>query len=214
MSLRDLISGIVPFPDQLFWLGRAFRLERRFETDSGAPVCKLEFTPQQPPLTELKLSGESLPTPCSVPPMATRRCWMIRRHAEGPARRLHGQRRLAEEGDRRTRFRLGDQPLVVNATAATNLVLGGPLTNSVTLTRYGRKLLMNYQLKGRTVRSTYGGAADGGVPYLPGAAGPRRSRPSSRSITAARKFCRASSRLAEAAPARTHGEYPSRWRAN
>jgi len=37
---------------------------------------------------------------------------------------------------------------VVKATVATNLVLGGPLTNSVTLTRQGRKLNMNYQLVG------------------------------------------------------------------
>src|SRR5664279_3815156 len=60
LYLRDLTSGIVRFPDQLFWLGEAFRLERRFDSQDGTPVCKLEFRPQQPALTELKLSGESL----------------------------------------------------------------------------------------------------------------------------------------------------------
>ena len=45
-------------------------------------------------------------------------------------------------------IRLGIEPLVVKATTATNLVLGGPLTNWVMLDRYGRKLLMSYQLKG------------------------------------------------------------------
>ncbi len=60
LYLRDLTSGIVKFPDQLFWLGEAFRMERRFDGQGGIPVCKLEFTVQQPPLTEVKLSGESL----------------------------------------------------------------------------------------------------------------------------------------------------------
>ena len=35
-------------------------MERRFDRAAGTPVCKLEFTPQQPPLTEVKLSGEFL----------------------------------------------------------------------------------------------------------------------------------------------------------
>jgi hypothetical protein len=58
VSFYDPTFGMVPFPSHLFWLGRPFQLERRFETDGESPVCKLEFTPQQPPLTELKLSGE------------------------------------------------------------------------------------------------------------------------------------------------------------
>jgi hypothetical protein len=45
-------------------------------------------------------------------------------------------------------FRLGNKPLVVDATTATNLVLGGPLTNSLALNRYGRWLVMTYQLNG------------------------------------------------------------------
>lgn len=58
VSFYDPTFGIIPFPSHLFWLGRPFQLGRRFETDGESPVCKLEFTPQQPPLTELKLSGE------------------------------------------------------------------------------------------------------------------------------------------------------------
>ncbi|MCX6923214.1 MAG: hypothetical protein NT154_08405, partial [Verrucomicrobia bacterium] len=49
--------------------------------------------------------------------------------------------------------RVGSEPLVVKATTAANLVLGGPLTNWVALDRAGRKLSMSYQLKG----------ADGGL---------------------------------------------------
>ncbi len=148
VSLLDPISGTVPFPDQLFWLSQAFHLERHFETDSGGPVCKLEFTPQQPPLTELKLSGESL-------------AYAVLRDTNGYTALLHDPPATAKvpqgvytisaawlKKGSVTAFRLGDKPSVVNATTATSLVLGGPLTNSVVLTRYGRRLLMNYKLKG------------------------------------------------------------------
>lgn len=148
LSLRDLTSGMVRFPDQLFWLGQAFHLERRFETQDGAPVCKLEFTPQQPPLTEVKLSGESL---CYAVLRATNGYTVVLREPPGTMKVPQGiytanavwLKKGAAEA-----FRLGDAPLLVNATAATNLVLGGPLTNSVTLARYGRKLNMNYRLVG------------------------------------------------------------------
>ena len=45
-------------------------------------------------------------------------------------------------------FRLAGEPVLINATAPTNVALGGPLTNSVTLARSGRKLNLNYQLVG------------------------------------------------------------------
>jgi hypothetical protein len=148
LFLRDLTSGIVRFPDQLFWLREAFRLERHFDSREGIPVCKLEFTPLQPPLTEVELSGESLyyavlratngytvalsepPGTLKVPQgiYTANAVWLKKGAAEA--------------------FRLADAPLVINVTAPTNLVLGGPLTNSVTLTRYGRKLNMNYRLVG------------------------------------------------------------------
>ena len=148
LSLRDLTSGIVRFPDQLFWLGQAFHLERRFETQDGAPVCKFEFTPQQPPLTELKLSGESL---CYAVLRATNGYTVVLREPPGTLKVPQGVYTAnavwLKKGTSEA-FRLADAPLLINATAPTNVVLGGPLTNSVTLTRYGRKLNMNYRLVG------------------------------------------------------------------
>jgi hypothetical protein len=148
VSLLDPTSGTVPFPNQLLWLGQAFHLERRFETGSGAPVCKLEFTPQQPPRTELKLSGESI-------------AYAVLCDTNGYTAVLHDPPATVKvpqgvytvtatwlKKGAATAFRLGDKPLVVNATTSTTLGLGGPLTNSLVLTRYGRRLLMNYQLKG------------------------------------------------------------------
>ena len=148
LYLRDLTSGIVRFPEQLFWLGEAFRLERRFDSQDGIPVCKLEFTPQQPALTELKLSGESL---YYAVLRATNGYTVVLSEPPGGLKVPQGVytatavwlKKGAAEA-----FRLAEAPLLINATAATNLVLGGPLTNSVTLTRYGRKLNMNYRLIG------------------------------------------------------------------
>jgi len=148
LFLRDYNAGLVRFPDRLFWLGQAFHLERHFETQGETPVCKLGFTPQQPPLTELKRSGESLysavlrdtngytvvlwepPSTLKVPQgiYTVNAVWLKKGAVEA--------------------FRLAYEPLLINATAPTNFVLGGPLTNSVTLTRQGRKLNMNYRLVG------------------------------------------------------------------
>ncbi len=148
LYLRDLTSGIVKFPDQLFWLGEAFRLERRFESQDGTPVCKLEFTPQQPPLTELKLSGESL---YYAVLRATNGYTVVLREPPGTLKLPQGRYTASAVWLKKgavEAFRLAGEPLLINATAPTNLVLGGPLSNSVTLTCYGRKLNMNYLLVG------------------------------------------------------------------
>jgi hypothetical protein len=148
LSLRDLTSGIVRFPDQLFWLGQAFRLERRLDTQDGTPLCKLEFTPQQPPLTDVKLSGESL---YYAVLRATNGYTVVLREPPGPIKVPQGvytANAVRLKKGAAEAFRLAEAPLLLNATAPTNLVLGGPLTNSVTLTRYSRKLNMNYRLVG------------------------------------------------------------------
>ena len=162
VSVYDAASGSVRFPNQLFLLGHAFHLERRFETQDGTSVCKLDLTPQQPPLVELKVSGEALDYGVfcdtngytlliSEPPAAL----MI------PQGTYTASTVWLKKGSAQA-FRLNAPPLVVKATAATNLVLGGPLTNSVILARSGRRLVMDYQLKG----------ADGG-PYRLAQAGPQ-----------------------------------------
>lgn len=155
-------AGVVPFPDQLFWLGQAFQLERRFETQDGTPVCKLEFTPQRPPLTDLRLSGESLYY--AVLQATNGGYTVILREPHGALKVPQGVYAInavwLKQGEAKA-YRLAG-PLFLNATAPANVVLGGPLTNSVTLTRQGRKLNMNYQLvgaNGDTYRLAQPGAA-------------------------------------------------------
>jgi hypothetical protein len=156
VSVYDFTSGIVPFPSKLFWLGQAFHLERHLDLSGQTPVCKLSFTPEQPPLTDLKLSGEFL-------------YYAVLCDTNGYTAVMHGPSGVKKvpqgvytvnaawlkKGPAEA-FRLGREPLVVKATAAANLVLGGPLTNWVVLDRQGRKLLMSYQIKG----------ADGGSYFL------------------------------------------------
>jgi hypothetical protein len=148
VSVYDSTSGIVSFPSQLFWVGRAFHLEQRFDTGGVTAVRKLELTPQQPPLTELKLSSESL---CYAVLRATNGYTVLLHDPPGMVKVPQGVYTVSaawlKKGPAEA-FRLGSQPLAVKATSATNLVLGGPLTNWVVLNRYGRKLAMNYQLKG------------------------------------------------------------------
>ena len=140
--------GLVPFPERLFWLGRAFKLEQRFETGGQTPVCKLELTPQQPPLTELELSGEFLSYAVL---RDTNGYAVVLLGAPGTIKLPQGVYTVAAVWLKKgvtEALRDGNPPAVVKATNTTRLVLGGPLTNWVTLERQGRKLAMNYQLKG------------------------------------------------------------------
>jgi hypothetical protein len=99
-------------------------------------------------LTEVKLSGESL---YYAVLRATNGYTVLLRESPGTVKvpqgvyAVHAVRlkKGAVEA-----FRLAYEPLLINAMAPTNIVLGGPLTNSVILTRQGRKLNMNYRLVG------------------------------------------------------------------
>jgi hypothetical protein len=148
VSLDYPASGIVPFPDRLFWLGQAFHLERRIETGGETPVCRLALTPEHPPLTELKLSGEFL---CYALLRATNGYTVVLRDAPGTVKVPQGVYTVSAVWLKRgatEASRAGYPPLVVNATTATNLVLGGPLTNWVTAERNGRRLQIGRELKG------------------------------------------------------------------
>jgi hypothetical protein len=146
--LYDPASGIVPFPKRLFWLGQAFQLERRFDTSGTTPVCKLEFTPQQPSLAELKLSGEFV---YYTVLRDTNGYTAVLREPSGTVQVPQGVYTVGatwlKKGTAEA-FQLTGEPMVIKTATATNLILGGPLTNWVVLDRAGRKLQMNYQLRG------------------------------------------------------------------
>jgi hypothetical protein len=60
----------------------------------------------------------------------------------------HGGAEARRLGDAYNGFAQTSKPLVVNPTNAATLVAGGPLTNSVSVSRRGRSLTLNYQLLG------------------------------------------------------------------
>ncbi len=148
VSLYDPSSGIVPFPGRLFWLGQAFQLERHFDTGSATPVCKLEFIPQQPTLTELRVSGEFV---YYTVLRDTNGYTAVLREPQGTVQVPQGVYEVSAAWLKKgaaEAFQQTYQPMVIKAATATNLILGGPLTNWVVLERVGRKLQMNYQLQG------------------------------------------------------------------
>jgi hypothetical protein len=142
------LCGMIPFPARLFWLDHAFLLERRLATGDQGPFCQLELAPQQPTLTELTLSGESL---CYAMLQSSNGYTVVLRGPAGTVRIPSGCYTVSgvwlKHGAAQARW-LGEKPIPVNATTATSLALGAPLTNSVSLERYGRKLVLDYQLKG------------------------------------------------------------------
>jgi hypothetical protein len=148
LSLYDTTSGIVPFPRRLFWLGHAFQLERRCDSSGAIPVCRLELTPQRPPLAEVKLSGEFLSYAVL---RDTNGYTAVLSESPGMVRIPEGTYTVSAAWLRKgpaEAFQLSYPPTVFKTAAATNLVLGGPLTNWVVLDRAGRKLQMSYQLRG------------------------------------------------------------------
>jgi hypothetical protein len=148
VSLYYPPSGIVPFPNGLFWLGQAFQVEPCFDSGGDTAVCKLRLTPQQPPLTDLKLSGESLDYALLC---ATNGYAVLLHDPPGIVKVPQGVYTISSVWLKKgpiEAFRLPGGPHVVNALTNTRLVLGGPLTNCVALERSGRKLLMNYRLQG------------------------------------------------------------------
>jgi hypothetical protein len=148
VSLYYPPSGIVPFPHRLFWLGQAFQVEPRFDAGAETAVCTLQLTPQQPSLTDLKLSGEALYYALLC---ATNGYTVLLHDPPGTVKVPQGVYTASAVWLKKgpvEAFRLPGELHVLNALTNTGLVLGGPLTNSVALERSGRKLLMNYRLQG------------------------------------------------------------------
>jgi hypothetical protein len=146
--IEDPRSGLVAFPERLFWLGQAVRLERHFETNNGTPLCRLKLSPQPAPVIELKRSGDYVY-------YATLRdahgYTAVLREPGNTIQLPQGRYTLStvwlKKGDAEA-WLLPYKGVVLDATNPTNVCLGGPLTNRVAVARQGRTLNMNYQLVG------------------------------------------------------------------
>lgn len=142
------------FPDKLFVQGQAYRVECQYERQEDQPQYRLKLTQQRVPLGELKLTGEFVrrlvlkdgsytvvvdaPAGTVPVPMGNYSAYQVQVQ-KGDVIAL-ADTALAREGIK-TR-------LVVASNPPATLTAGGPLTNIVTLTRWGRSLVLNQRLVG------------------------------------------------------------------
>ena len=153
-SLNDRSADTCALRQKLFLQDQAYGTKVSFEKEGGASKLKLELTPQQTPLGELKLSGEYVHR---LVLEGARDCTAV---FDAPPSVLqvplgtyhHVQVRL-KKGDDEAFGDFDVKVAVTDKTAAT-LPVGGPLTNSVAVSRAGHVLRLSYQLVG-----------SGGKPY-------------------------------------------------
>jgi hypothetical protein len=148
VSFQASWTGVVPVPRRLFWQGQAFDLAHRLETRGKTTLCTIEFTPQQPPLTDLTIAGESLD---HVVFTASNGYTVVLAEPRGTVKIPSGDYAVSavwlKQGSVEA-FRLLYPPVPLKATAGAGLRLGGPLTNSVTLTRHRKDLVLTHSLLG------------------------------------------------------------------
>jgi hypothetical protein len=152
-SLHSGSLEAFPFSQKLFFGNRAYQLQCASEGQGDAAKVRVQFTEQRPSLGELKITGENVRrvTLEGGPYM------VVIDKPEAVARVPVGSYRppkvCLRKGDaeayldQRTRFSAAGR-ITVNDAKPVVLTMGGPLTNSVTVSRQGRKLSLNYQLLG------------------------------------------------------------------
>jgi len=149
-QMGDGAAPVFGFSTNLFLNGHAFGL---VAADAGAgnkAGINLDFTEQHPALGELKLTGQFIQrlalegSSCLVvleQPGSVVRV-PVGRYTEANVRLGNG----GGEAVRDPRF--AAKGVKVSETGTAALEVGGPLTNSVSLNRRGRTLVLNYQLVG------------------------------------------------------------------
>jgi len=151
-NTADGLLATVPFSRKLFVDGRAWQLECLAHSQNGEPSPALQFTEQSVPLGELKITGQFVqrlvltggpyvvildePSASVQVPVGSYNQPDIALEQKGSAANC-----VASPSQTGRRISVNDKtPAVLNA--------GGPLTNSVTASREGRDLVLDYMLVG------------------------------------------------------------------
>ena len=151
-SLYNGALDAVPFSRNLFVGNQAYELRCTNEVQGGLVKVQLQFAEQQPRLGELKITGDYvqrvtleggpymvvLDKPAAVVKVP------VGRYGQTKVCLIKGDTQAYL--DARTQADAGH--ITVSEAAPAILAVGGPLTNSVSLNRQGRKLALNYQLVG------------------------------------------------------------------
>mgnify|MGYP005844522091 CR=1 FL=1 len=143
---------------RLYLDGAGWRLDWTRETTGAEPALRLTLTPEKFETGELKLAGQYIgrlvlsggKAGCTVvlnePGVSVRVPQGSYYGAQVCLRR--GDRRAARETDRYNGGRPGQPKLVIATNQPATLVAGGPLTNTVAVTRRGNNLSLDYRLVG------------------------------------------------------------------
>jgi hypothetical protein len=148
----DLVA--FPLPQELFVAGHSYRLSPSWENTNTNWSCRLELTQQEVPLGELKITGNyihralltdagravlvDMPNGTMRVPQGTYARFQV--HLQKGEGRASLKSDFINRGVNRRIVVGGDSPAVLAA--------GGPLTNTVTLTRRGALLVLNYSVVG------------------------------------------------------------------
>jgi hypothetical protein len=145
----------------LFFLDRAFQLDFDCLTPAGgeASVYRMKLIPLTPALGALEIEGKSIKRAVLVSPPYTVVLDSPGAKAMIPTGRYEECQVLLESSagteahlEHRSRFGPFD-PIHVNSETAAILKAGGPLTNSVNVTRRGKHLNLSYQVVGADGRT-------------------------------------------------------------
>jgi hypothetical protein len=142
------LTGAFPYTEQVYCDGEAFKLSQRWENRDGKMAASLSMEPQQPKLVELTLTGQFVNKALLFPSNGYS---ILLSQPAGMVKIPPGFYNICgvslKNGDVEAMQMIYDtRP--VDLTSPTKLALGGPLTNSVQLTRQGKFLRMNYMLVG------------------------------------------------------------------
>jgi hypothetical protein len=152
-SLYGGALDAVPFSHNLFVGNRAYELRCTNEVQGDVVKVQMQFTEQQPKLGELKITGDYVQRatleggPYLV--VLDKPAGMVK----VPVGRYGQAKVCLKKGDAQAYFLDGRTQwaaghITVSEAAPAILRVGGPLTNSVSVSRQGRKLALNYQLVG------------------------------------------------------------------
>jgi hypothetical protein len=146
LYLRNGSPDFVGTNRYLFLGGQGYQFESRFEGKGEEAKCRVEFKPQTVKLGNLKITGSFLHRL-----ILTENYTLILDKPEGGAKVPVGNYKVGEVWLRKgTNEALGspNRWIKVDEKETASLIVGGPLTNSVSVNRRGKNLVLDYQLVG------------------------------------------------------------------
>jgi hypothetical protein len=141
-----------PFSQKVFVGNHAYQLRGTVEPQGNVPRVRVQFTEQTPAMGDLKITGVSVQRVTLEGgdyTVVMDRPDAVVKVPVGSYQRFNA---CLKKGELEARLNRGeemaDKRLVISAQEPLVLPVGGPLTNSVSVIRQGRKLSLNYELVG------------------------------------------------------------------